>query len=243
MSDKNNNSPRNSKAHDSEDHRFFVVGIGASAGGLQALEEFFENIPQHIDAAFVVIQHLSPRFKSLMPELLQRKTSLGVYQIQDDMKIVPNSVYVIPPQTNIVVESGRLRFRNREQERLNFAIDLFFESLAEEYRDRAMGVLLSGTGTDGTKGLQAIGEAGGLALIQSPKTAQFSGMPANALPTGLVDEVLSPHDLAQTICEIIQITLNIPLAEQLTENLIDPMQLNRVLGIAKRPRSNRLFSI
>ncbi|MBE9039495.1 PAS domain-containing protein [Oscillatoriales cyanobacterium LEGE 11467] len=214
-----------------ENNRFFVVGIGASAGGLQALEEFFENVPQDIGAAFVVIQHLSPRFKSLMQELLQRKTSLRVYKIEDGMKIVPNSVYVIPPRTNIVVEEERLRFRKQEPERLNFPIDMFFESLAKEYRDRAMGVLLSGTGSDGTKGLQAIGEAGGLALIQSPETAQFSGMPANALPTGLVDEVLSPHDLAETIYEIVRITLNIPLTEQLTENVIDPMQLNRVLGL------------
>ena len=215
------------------DNRFFVVGIGASAGGLQALEEFFENIPQDIGAAFVVIQHLSPRFKSLMQELLQRKTSLHVYQIKDGMKLLPNAVYVIPPRTNIIVEGKRLRFREQEAERLNFPIDLFFESLAKEYCDRAMGVLLSGTGSDGTQGLQAIGEAGGLALIQSPETAQFSGMPANALPTGLVDEVLSPHDLAETIYEIIRITRNIPLTEQLTENVIDPIQLNRVLELLK----------
>ncbi|VEP18720.1 Protein-glutamate methylesterase [Hyella patelloides LEGE 07179] len=231
MSEKHNNSTRKAQGNDFEDHRFFVVGIGASAGGLQALEEFFENIPQDIGAAFVVIQHLSPRFKSLMQELLQRKTSLRVYKIENGMKIMPNSVYVIPPRTNIIVESGKLCFRRQESERLNFPIDMFFESLAQEYRDRAMGVLLSGTGSDGTKGLQAIGEAGGLALIQSPETAQFSGMPANALPTGLVDEVLSPHDLAQTIYEIVRITLNIPLAEQLTENLIDPIQLNHVLGL------------
>ncbi|WP_019508067.1 chemotaxis protein CheB [Pleurocapsa sp. PCC 7319] len=231
MSDKHYNSPRKAQANDFDDNRFFVVGIGASAGGLQALEEFFENIPQDIGAAFVVIQHLSPRFKSLMQELLQRKTSLHVYQIEDGMKIVPNSVYVIPPRTNIVVEHGRLHFREQKPERLNFPINMFFGSLAQEYRDRAMGVLLSGTGSDGTEGLQAIGEAGGLALIQSPETAQFSGMPANALPTGLVDEVLSPHDLAETIYEIVRITRNIPLTEQLTENVIDPIQLNQVLEL------------
>ena len=103
MSEQQDKSPREAKKKDVDDHRFFVVGIGASAGGLQALEEFFENIPQDIGAAFVVIQHLSPRFKSLMQELLQRKTSLHVYQIEDGMRIVPNSVYVIPPRTNIIV--------------------------------------------------------------------------------------------------------------------------------------------
>lgn len=224
-------NPSTGKTDGLDDNRFFVVGIGASAGGLKALEEFFENVPQDIGVAFVVIQHLSPSFKSLMQELLQRKTDLRVYQIEDGMEIMTNSVYVIPPRTNLVVENGHLCFRQQDPERLNFPIDMFFESLAHEYRDRAMGVLLSGTGSDGTKGLQAIGESGGLALIQSPETAQFSGMPANALPTGLVDEVLSPHDLAQTIYEIVRITLNIPLAEQLTENLIDPVQLNHVLGL------------
>ena len=231
--DEPHNSPNIGKNDNFNDNRFFVVGIGASAGGLQALEEFFENIPQDIGAAFVVIQHLSPRFKSLMQELLQRKTSLHVYQIQDGMKLVPNAVYVIPPRTNIIVEAGKLRSREQKPERLNFPIDLFFESLAKEYRDRGMGVLLSGTGSDGTQGLQAIGEAGGLALIQSPETAQFSGMPANALPTGLVDEVLSPHDLAETIYEIVRITRNIPLTEQLTENVIDPSLLERVLELLK----------
>ncbi|MBE9068911.1 PAS domain-containing protein [Leptolyngbya cf. ectocarpi LEGE 11479] len=231
MPSAHHNGPTLANSDNTDDNRFFVVGIGASAGGLQALEEFFENVPQDIGAAFVVIQHLSPSFKSLMQELLQRKTALRVYQIEDGMKIMPDSVYVIPPQTNIVVSEGCLCFQQKEPERINFPIDIFFESLAQAYRDRAMGVLLSGTGSDGTKGLQAIGEAGGLALIQSPETAQFSGMPANALPTGLVDEVLSPHDLAQTIYEIVRITLNIPLAEQLTENLIDPAQLNHVLGL------------
>lgn len=216
---------------DFDGSHFFVVGIGASAGGLQALEEFFENIHQDIDAAFVIIQHLSPRFKSLMQELLQRKTSLPVYQIEDDMEIVSNAVYVIPPRTNIVVEAGRLYFREKNKEGLNFPIDMFFESLAKAYRERAMGVLLSGTGKDGTQGLQAIGEAGGLALIQSPETAEFSGMPANALLMRLVDEVLSPHDLAETIYEIVRIDRNIPLTDKLTEHPMDPVLLNRVLRL------------
>ncbi len=144
-----------------------------------------------------------------MQELLQRKTPLPVYQIEDGMRIAPNSVYVIPPKTNLVVEDKRLRFPNKDSEHLNFPIDIFFQSLATEYNDRAMGVLLSGTDKDGTNGLGAIGERGGLALIQSPETAEFSGMPANALLMGLVDEVLSPRDLAQTIDEIVRITRNI----------------------------------
>lgn len=241
MSNENPNRPTSDIANDFEDDRFFVVGLGASAGGLQTLEEFFEYIPNNVGAAFVVIQHLSPHFKSMMRELLQRKTSLQVYIIEDGMKIKPNSVYVIPPQINVVVEQGQFCFREQEKDHLKFPIDLLFKSLARYYQDRAMAVLLSGTGSDGTKGLKAIGEAGGLALIQSPETAEFSGMPANALPTGLVDEVLSPQDLAETIYEIVRITRNIPLSEQITENAIEPIQLDRVLKLLKQEESVDFF--
>ncbi|WP_204102624.1 MULTISPECIES: chemotaxis protein CheB [Spirulina sp. CCY15215] len=233
MSNDHPDRPTTKPVNDFDDDRFFVVGIGASAGGLQTLEEFFEHIPEDIGAAFVVIQHLSPHFKSMMKELLQRKTSLQVHQIADGMEIVPNSVYVIPPRTNVVVEQGKFCFRKRDTEHLNLPIDILFKSLAQDYKDRTMAVLLSGTGSDGTQGLQAIGEAGGLALIQSPETAEFSGMPSNALPTGLVDEVLCPQDLAETIYEIVRITRNIPLSEQLRENAIDPAELDEVLKLLK----------
>ncbi|MEA5467850.1 CheR family methyltransferase, partial [Spirulina sp. 06S082] len=159
--------------------------------------------------------------------------SLQVHQIADGMEIVPNSVYVIPPRINVVVEKGKFCFREQDTEHINFPIDILFKSLAQDYKDRTMAVLLSGTGSDGTLGLQAIAESGGLALIQSPETAEFSGMPSNALPTGLVDEVLSPQDLAETIYEIVRITRNIPLSEQLTENAIEPRQLERVLELLK----------
>ncbi len=222
-------------------NQFFVIGIGASAGGLQALEEFFENIAVDIGVAFVVIQHLSPRFESMMPELLQRKTELPVYQIEDGMKIAPNSIYVIPPRTNLVVKDGLLRFIERDPERVNFPIDLFFQSLAKEYTDKAMGILLSGSGRDGSEGLRAIGEAGGLALIQSPETVEFSEMTENALPMGLVDEVLSPHDLAQTISEIVRISRNIPLPPANSHNVIQPLKLNEVLELLSK-RENIDFS-
>lgn len=212
----------------------FVVGIGASVGGLKALEELFENISSGIGVAFVVIQHLSPQFKSLMAELLQRKTQLSVYQIEDGMRIEANSIYVIPPRTNLIVKDGKLCFLEQERDRVNFAIDVFFESLAQEYAHLAIGVLLSGTGSDGTKGLQAIGKAGGLALIQSPETAEFSGMPENALLTGLVDEILSPHDLAETICEIVRISRSIPLPSNFNDNIIPALKLRKVLSILAR---------
>ena len=143
---------------------FFVVGIGASAGGLRALEEFFEHMPTDSGAAFVVIQHLSPDFKSLMKELLERRTRMAIYRVTEGMELHPNSVYLIPPGKNLVLENRKLHLLEQEERSrhgLNFPIDIFLESLAKTYVERAIGVILSGTGSDGTNGLRAINEAGG----------------------------------------------------------------------------------
>ncbi len=191
--------------------QFFVVGIGASAGGLRALQEFFENMPADSGAAFVVIQHLSPDFKSLMKELLERRTRMAVHRVTEGMELEPNSVYLIPPKNNLVVRNRQLHLINREDLitradnpffRLNFPIDLFFHSLAADCGERAIGVVLSGTGSDGTQGLEAIGKAGGIVLVQSPTTAEFDGMPQSASATGSVDQVLSPPELAETIADL-----------------------------------------
>ena len=186
----------------------FVVGIGASAGGLSALEQLFDRLPTESGAAFVVIQHLSPDFKSLMQELLQRHTDMKVYRVTEGMELKPNSVYLIPPGKNLILESKLLRLgerRKNENDRyeLNFPIDLFFTSLAKNYQERAIGVILSGSGSDGTHGLRAINEAGGVALVQDPETAEFDGMPRSAIATGVVNQVLPPHELAQLIYKCI----------------------------------------
>lgn len=188
------------------DNDFFVVGIGASAGGLRPLEDFFENMPVDSGAAFVVIQHLSPDFKSLMKELLGRKTRLEIHRVEDGMELKPNSVYLIPPGKNLVVEGRYLRLQKqrRHQHQPNFPIDLFFESLGRSHAQRAIGVVLSGTGSDGTHGLQAINEAGGVTMVQDPATAEFDGMPESAIATGIVDRVLSPAELAQLIYRFVQ---------------------------------------
>ena len=186
---------------------FFVVGIGASAGGLRALEEFFENMPTDSGAAFVVIQHLSPDFKSLMNELLERRTRMAIYRVTQGMQLEPNSVYLIPPGKNLVVENQKLHLLEQEERNrhgLNFPIDIFLQSLAKNYVERAIGVILSGTGSDGTNGLRAINEAGGFAMVQDPATAEFDGMPRTAIATGVVDRVLSPNELAQVINELVR---------------------------------------
>jgi two-component system, chemotaxis family, CheB/CheR fusion protein len=185
----------------------FVVGIGASAGGLRALEDFFENMPVDSGAAFVVVQHLSPDFKSLMKELLERSTRMEIYRVTDGMELAANSIYLIPPGKNLVIKNHCLHLLEqgeRNRHGLNFPIDIFLESLAKNYAERSIGVILSGTGSDGTNGLRAINEVGGLALVQDPATAEFDGMPRTAISTGLVDRILSPQDLAQTIYQLVR---------------------------------------
>ncbi len=214
--------------------KFFVVGIGASAGGLQALEEFFDNMSVDSGAAFVVIQHLSPDFKSLMQELLQRRTSMVVQRVTDGMALEPNSVYLIPPGKNLMVTDSVLRLSKREDKNhsgVNFPIDLFFESLATNYGERAIGVILSGSGSDGAHGLRRISEAGGVTLVQEAITAEFDGMPCSAIATGVVNQVLPPRELAQLIYEYTLQPLNNPGINLDSNQLLDSTKFKQILDL------------
>ena len=210
--------------------KLFVVGIGASAGGLQALEAFFAHLPENPNAAFVVIQHLSPNFRSLMTELIQRQTKIPVHQIQDGMTLVSNAIYILPPGKNLSLENQQLQLLE-QPERFNYPINQFFQALARNCSDRAIGILLSGTGNDGTEGLQAISRAGGIALVQSAETAQFTSMPTSALPSGLVDEILSPQDLAESVYGLVHFATDSTASPSSEVGLIDPNQLQRILDI------------
>ena len=212
-----------------EQDNFFIVAIGASAGGLQALETFFSNLPDHPNAAFVVIQHLSPDHKTMMTEILQRKTSMAVNLIEDEMEIEPSRVYILPPSKHLVVENRCLCLTDSDS--FNYPIDKFFRSLAEEWNEKTIAILLSGTGSDGTQGIQAISRAGGIGLVQSPETAQFSSMPSSAIPSGLVDEILSPQELAQTVYELIRYSDNFPNSSPEEAVLIDSELLQAILDI------------
>ena len=215
-------------------NRFFVVGIGASAGGLRALEEFFENMPTDSGAAFVVIQHLSPDFKSLMKELLERRTPMAIYRVTDGMVLDANSVYLIPPGKNLVLENNQLRLLEQEERNrhgLNFPIDIFLESLARNYADRAVGVILSGTGSDGTNGLRAINESGGFALVQDPASAEFDGMPRTAIATGIVDRVLAPQALAEAIFQLTQSPIDRHNLSRSESAFLDSFKLQRIASI------------
>ena len=177
----------------------FVVGIGASAGGLEALQQFFCCVPSNSGLSFVVIQHLAPDYKSLMADILGKYTEMTVIQAQDGVLVEPNKVYLIPPKKNIAFRGGRLLLKDYIQGLLNHPIDIFFHSLAEEKKEHSIAVVLSGTGSDGTNGIKAIKEKGGLTIVQSPVSAKFDGMPKSAISTGLVDYVLPPQDIAGEI--------------------------------------------
>ncbi|WP_161499329.1 chemotaxis protein CheB [Flavipsychrobacter stenotrophus] len=183
----------------------YVVGIGASAGGLEAINELFDNMPVSTGFSFVIIQHLSPEHKSLMNELLAKHTEMQVYEAQERMAIRPNCIYLIPPGKIITLKNGMLKLVEKIRDHQpNNAIDLFFDSLAKEKAEKAIAIILSGTGTDGTKGIQAIKNSGGTVIVQDPTTAQFDGMPNSAVSTGYVDLILAPEMMPEELLEFIE---------------------------------------
>jgi two-component system CheB/CheR fusion protein len=182
---------------------FPVVGIGASAGGLPALLRFFENMPRQTGMAFVVILHLSPRHKSTADQVLQRVTRMPVVQVADPVEIRPDHVYVIPPDRHLTMADSCLDLTAMERPRgAHVAIDIFFRTLAEVHRERAVAIVMSGTGSDGAVGLTRIKEQGGLTIAQSPADAEHEGMPEAAIRTGAVDFVLPVVDMPQKLIEL-----------------------------------------
>ena len=179
--------------------RFYVVGLGASAGGLEALRSFFAAVPAESGAAFVVIQHLAPAHRSQMVELLATHTTVPVSQIEDGVMIQRDHVYVIPPGKWVKIFHGRLFLSDPEKRAPILPIDYFFRSLAEDRGELAIGIALSGTGSDGTLGVRAIKEAGGTVMVQDEGSARFSGMPGSAGATGLADYVLPPAEMAREL--------------------------------------------
>jgi two-component system, chemotaxis family, CheB/CheR fusion protein len=181
---------------------FPIVAIGASAGGLEALEQFLGHVPDNCGMAFVVIQHLDPDHKGIMPELLQRATAMPVAQAKNRMKVMPDHVYVIPPNKDLSILHGSLHLLDPSAARgFRLPIDFFFRTLADDRHDYAIGVILSGMGSDGTLGLRAIKEHGGLILAQEPATSRFDSMPRSAIDTGLVDIIAAADQLPLRILD------------------------------------------
>ena len=177
-----------------------IIAVGASAGGLEALKSFFEGIPETDKNAYVVIQHLSPDYKSMMGELLKKNTNLPIREVKDGKKIKQGHIYLIPPANNLTYENNKLHLVEKPKDQsLNLPIDLFFESLSRQKKEKAIAVILSGTGSDGTRGVRAIKERDGMVMVQDPEEAKFDGMPQSAINTGLVDYVLPVSSMAQEL--------------------------------------------
>ena len=174
----------------------YIVAIGASAGGLDALERLFSSLPPDTGAAFVVIQHLAPDHKSMMDNLLARYTRMPVQVVSEGVALVANQVFLIPPGKTLQMVGDRLHLDPKPEHGLSLPIDIFFNSLAENGLDRGLAVVLSGTGSDGSRGLAAVNANGGFVFVQDPLTAKFDGMPRSAIATGLVDVVAPAEELA-----------------------------------------------
>ncbi len=175
-------------------NEIYIVAIGASAGGLEAIHEFFDNLPVNGRFAFVIIQHLSPDYKSLLVELIGKHTHMKVVEAADKTRVEENCIYVIPNNKLLSIEGGHLKLQVKIPDRSpNMAIDHFLSTLAEDQADKAVAIILSGTGTDGSKGVVKINKAGGLVMVQDPLTAKFDGMPNSAIATGISDFILAPE--------------------------------------------------
>ncbi len=184
---------------------FPIVGIGASAGGLEALEQLFGNMPKDTGMAFVVIQHLDPNHVGIMPELLQRITTMKVHQASDRLKVLPNCVYVIPPNKSMSLLNGSLHlFEPVESRGLRLPIDIFFRSLAADLEEMSIGIVLSGMGSDGSLGLKAIKEKNGIVVVQSPETAKFDGMPYSACESVIADIVAPAEELPSKLIDFLK---------------------------------------
>ncbi|UAM97521.1 PAS domain S-box protein [Polaribacter litorisediminis] len=202
-----------------------VVGIGASAGGLEALEKFFHTIPPNTGAAYVIIQHLDPNHKSILVDLIKRYTKMEVYQIINGVNVEPNTVYIIPPGSDVIIKNNKLILTLRAKPRVfRMPIDRFLKSLANDKKDNAIAVILSGTGADGALGVRDIKSENGIVFAQAPEDAKYEGMPQRAINTGLVDYILDADKMSEKLLTYIQsifdFTESIPITEDYGINIL-----------------------
>jgi two-component system CheB/CheR fusion protein len=203
--DKIKSTSAKGKSSDSDNGLFPIVGIGASAGGLEAIELFLENVPENSGMAYIVVQHLDPTHKGMLPELLQRVSKMKVFQVKDRMVVRPNCVYVIPPNKTMSIRKGVLHLFQPIQARgQRLPIDFFLQSLADDRKELSVGLILSGMGSDGSLGLRAIKEKNGIVMVQDPESAKFDSMPRNAINSVPMDIVASPNELLRRLTEFLK---------------------------------------
>ncbi|MDD4075120.1 MAG: chemotaxis protein CheB [Eubacteriales bacterium] len=234
MANKQTNEPDVKAQERAENCNYhYIVGIGASAGGLEALQKLLTALPADTGFPYVIIQHLSPDYKSLLGEILSKYTAMPVIQVEDGMEVQPDCVYVIQPGKNMRIANGKLHLIAQREKELNLPIDMFFRSLAEEAGPRAIAVVLSGTGSDGTNGIKSIKENDGMIIVQDLESSKFDGMPRSAIRTGLVDAQIPPEEIALEL-QHISVAANNHTASLKSEKEIDDELMKKVYIILKK---------
>jgi two-component system CheB/CheR fusion protein len=220
-----------------------IIGIGASAGGLEAFEAFFEAMPVDAGLAFVLVPHLDPTHVSIMPELIQKRTKMQVLQIKDGMRVEANTVYVVPPNQNLSILNGTLQLMELSKPRgANLPIDSFFRALARDQGPNAVGIILSGTGSDGTLGVKAIKGEAGMVMVQDEQSAKYDGMPKSAIASGHADYVLEPAKMPEQLIKYLQHMINKTAATVPDNDLRMPDSLQKIY-IILRTRTGHDFSL
>lgn len=225
------------KSTESDTGLFPIACIGASAGGLEALEQFLGNVPENSGIGYIIIQHLDPTQKGILPELLQRVTKMEVIQVKDRMKVVPNCVYVIPPNKSMSILKGVLHlFDPVESRGLRLPIDFFLHSLADDLNELGIGVILSGMGSDGSMGSRAIKEKNGIVMVQEPTNAKFDSMPRNAIDSVLVDIIAPANELPWKLLDILK---HVPVVKLNMElEIKDQSSLEKIIIILRTQTGN-----
>ncbi len=217
---------------------FYIAGIGGSAGSLEALEEFFRNMPADSGMAFVLVSHLDPTHKALLAELLQRVTAMKVVQVTDGMEVLPNSVYVIPPNKDMSIMHGTLQLLEPSMPRgFRMPIDFFFKHLADDLGELSIGIILSGMGTDGTLGLKAIKEKMGLVMVQDVSSAKYDGMPQSAINTGLADFVAPVNELPAKLQSYVNLSPDMIRKQPVLEKN-DSNAMNKIFALLRAKTGN-----
>ncbi|WP_339702344.1 chemotaxis protein CheB [Algoriphagus aquimarinus] len=221
---------------------FPIVGIGASAGGLDAFKRLLTAIPESSGMAYVLVQHLDPSHESILPEILQRVTKIPVYEITEDIHLAPDHIYIIPSNKILTSTDGVLQLAPRDKKILNLSIDIFFKTLAEVHKEFAVGVILSGTGKDGTNGLKAVKEHGGICFAQSLDTAAYDSMPLSAINAGVVDFILAPEQIPEQLLQISRIDKISPVHKKETQEDKDDEAVFKQILSQLRQRSGVDFT-
>ena len=219
---------------------FYIAAIGASAGGLDPLKRFFSNVKPGTGIAYVVVSHLDPHHATLLPQLLQKTSTLPVKEITDGMQILADNVYIIAPDYQLTLIENRFHLEKRVSDKISMPINIFFQSLAEHSKEQAIGIIFSGTGTDGVQGIKAIKENFGVVIVQDPQSAQYQGMPSAALSTGFSDQVLEPEKIPEFLNEYTSHRASRLIQSQFGKNIGVP-QIKKICSLLRR-RTRHDFS-